>query len=262
MTIFQAIVLGIIQGLTEFLPVSSSGHLAIAEQLFGLHTGSDLGFEIAVHGGTFLTVLIYFRKELLALISGLIKREKAAVNWTIYLIVGTIPAALIGIPFKDSIAAIFNYPMLIGIAWCVMAAVLFLAELTAQASVRASRMGISRALVIGAAQAVALIPGISRSGSTIAAGLFTGLKKKSSVTFAFLLSIPAVGGALLLSVKDWVEGKAPFGIEHLIGAIAAALSGYFAVAVMMRVVKSGKLVWFAVYLATIGVATLIFARFL
>jgi len=257
LTLFESIILGIIQGLTEFLPVSSSGHLAIAGHLFGIQTEGDLGFEIAVHGGTLLTVLIFFRAKLLEIARGMLTGDKSALRWGLFLVVATIPAALIGIPFKDTIAGLFNNPVGIGFAWIVMSVVLIFSERLSRPIYSVGQIGIGKVLLIGTAQAIALLPGISRSGSTISAGLLVGLKKKDAVEFAFLLSIPAVGGAILLQSVDWLSGSAVFEMTYLAGGISAGLSGYFAVAVMMRVVNSGKLVWFGIYCALIGVATLV-----
>ncbi len=257
MTPIQGAVMGVVQGLTEFLPVSSSGHLAAARHFLHAGLAQDLGFEVAVHMGTLLAVLIFFHRKIIEIFTGAFQGRKDGWCWIMYIIVGTIPAGVVGLMYKDSIENLFNNLHLVGLAWIFTAAMLFLCERFARPSISAARMGWLRALIIGVCQAVAIIPGVSRSGSTISAGMAVGVNKDEVVDFSFILSLPAVGGATLLTVKDWVEGSAAFGMAHVLGGLTAGVSGYIAIAVMLRAVAKGRMVWFAWYCAVIGVLTVL-----
>lgn len=249
--------MGIVQGLTEFLPVSSSGHLALFRQLLGAGAATDIGFEVAVHAGTLLSVLIFFRKKILLIlreaVSGL--GDGRRLIW--YIFIGTIPAGVIGLLVKDRIELLINNTALVGLALCLTAVILFVGERYAREIVSAGKMGVGRSIMIGIAQAVAIIPGISRSGATIAVAMLTGVKKSTAVDYVFLLSLPAVGGATLLTAMDWVGGSLTIGTEHLAGAITAAVSGYLAIAIILRIVASGKLYWFAIYCLIVGILVIV-----
>ncbi|MFC2150534.1 undecaprenyl-diphosphate phosphatase [Calditrichota bacterium] len=256
MTPIQAGLMGIVQGLTEFLPISSSGHLALSRHLLNVAMAEDISFEVAVHAGTLIAVLIYFRLRIVELVRDTFKGDKNGWRYIGYLFIGTIPAAAIGLPLEDHITVIFNSLTWVGIAWIVTAIILFTGEWLAKGKLSDREMGWLRAVGIGFAQALALIPGISRSGSTIAMGLMLKLDRRSAVDFAFLLSLPAVGGATILTIPDWVSGNVGFGIEHIIGGLAAAISGYFAIAWMIRVVAGAKLRWFALYCLILGILSI------
>ena len=248
--------MGVVQGLTEFLPVSSSGHLALARHLLGAGIAEDVGFEVAVHTGTLIAVLIYYRKRIISIFTETFSGGEGR-RWLIWLVVGTIPAGIAGLAVKDSVAVLFNDLALVGAAWLFTAALLLTAELFSRVSVPADRMGLARALCIGVAQAVALVPGISRSGATISAGLLSGVQRRGSVEFAFILSLPSVGGATLLTLPEWLNGAAAFGAAHIAGAVAAGVSGYLAIALMLRVVTGGRLGWFALYCGVLGLGVLL-----
>lgn len=250
--------MGVVQGLTEFLPVSSSGHLAAARHILNVGLAEDVGFEVAVHVGTLITVLIFFRERIIRIFKESISGEGDGRRWVGYVILGTIPAGVIGLSLEDKIEILFNNMTLVGIAWLFTASFLFISERFARENTSAGKMGYGRAFMIGCAQALAIIPGVSRSGSTIAAGLLAGVDKKSIVDFVFILSLPAVGGAALLTVKDWAAGDLSFGLAHLAGGLAAGISGYAAIVLLLKTVSSGKLSWFAVYCAIAGILALIF----
>ena len=256
MTITQAVIMGVLQGLTEFLPVSSSGHLALSRELLGAGPAEDVGFEVAVHAGTLLAVLIYYKTRIVTIFTESWRGDGDGRRWLIWLVVGTIPAGIIGILAKDHVAILFNDITLVGIAWLFTALLLFLSERLFHEKTDAGNMGIWRAIAIGFAQAAALIPGISRSGATIGTGLLTGVNRKSAVDFAFILSLPSVGGATLLTIPDWIDQSVGLGPEHLIGALAALVSGYLTITLMLRIVAGGKLHWFAAYCAILGVVAL------
>lgn len=261
MTIIQGALMGIVQGLTEFLPVSSSGHLALARHILGAGEAQDVAFEVAVHAGTLVAVVIFFWGRILDLLSDAARGKGEGRRWLLYVVIATIPAGVVGLTIKDSVEALFNNIALVGAAWIFTAIVLLAAERWATSRVEAGVMGVWRALAIGVAQAVAILPGVSRSGSTISAGLLVGVERKQSVGFSFILSLPVVAGAIVLTLKDWEEGAVTLGMPHLVGALTALISGYLAIALMLRVVEARKMKWFAYYCLILGVVTLWYSIF-
>jgi undecaprenyl-diphosphatase len=260
-TLIQGIWMGIVQGLTEFLPISSSGHLALARELLGAGPAEDVGFEVAVHAGTLLAVLIYYRAKILDIISGCFSGSRDGQRWFLYLVIGTIPAGVAGFLIRDYVAMLFNSVTLVGVAWLFTAVLLFFSEKFASEKVSVVEMGFWRSLIIGVGQAVALIPGVSRSGATLGVGLLAGVKREAALEFAFILSLPSVGGAILLTIPDWIDGKTGFSMAHVAGSLAAFISGYLAIAWMLRIVRGGKLVWFAAYCAILGLLTIVLSSF-
>jgi len=265
MSIFQALILGLIQGLTEFLPVSSSGHLALAERLFGL-SGDNLRFEVFVHLGTLLAVLVFFRLKVWKLIKSVFKgRMYYQKGWhftddnlrlSLLLILATIPAAFIGYKFDDVIEQAFKSPIAVSAFLLVTGTILFLTRLVKS---HEEKINWWRALVIGLAQAVAILPGVSRSGSTIASGIFTRMKQEKAAEFSFLLSIPIILGAGVVKLKDMLETGLPSSelAMIMVGSVAAALSGYWAIKVTLHLVKKGRLEYFAYYCWAVGLAGLV-----
>jgi undecaprenyl-diphosphatase len=247
--------MGVVQGLTEFLPVSSSGHLALARRLLHAGLAQDLGMEIAVHAGTLVACLIYYRVRILKIFTQTLRNEEEGRKWLLWLVIATIPAGVAGLLLKDKVPGMFNSMTRIGVGFLITAAILFFSERVVVGRIAAGDMGFWRALVIGIGQAVAIEPSISRSGTTISAALFTGVEKRSATDFAFILSLPSVGGATLLIVKEWVEGNAAFGIPHIVGALAAGVLGYLTIGFMIRVVAGGKLRWFALYCVAVGIVS-------
>lgn len=258
MSLFESIALGLVQGLTEFLPVSSSGHLVIFERLFGVES-SYLVFEVLVHFGTLLAVVFYFRKKLLIILksvllgSGGSETERTpGRRYFWFLLLGTIPAALAGLFLEDYIELAFASPRWASGMLLVTAAILLATRLSPQ---RDRSLNSGRTILIGFAQALAIMPGISRSGSTISAGMFAGLEKSEAAEFSFLLSIPAILGATVLKMPDFVSGARDFDlmINYLAGAITAAVVGYLAIACLMAVIRKGRFFWFGIYCAAVGV---------
>jgi len=253
MTIWQATLLGIVQGLTEFLPVSSSGHLVLVEHWLGLPT-DILVFDVAVHAGTLVAVLVYFRRQVSALCLGVLGRQRRGMSASearrllLYLVVGSIPAAVVGFLFKRQIEAIFAAPRL-GAALLMVTGVWLLAMRMLPTG--GKEVNGARAWWIGCAQAVAILPGVSRSGSTIATACMLGVVPTRAAEFSFLLSIPAVAGAALLALKDaWGTGSV--GPAHLIGVVVAAITGFAALHVVFAVIARGRFVWFGVYCLLVG----------
>jgi len=254
---FEALVLGLIQGLTEFLPVSSSGHLEITKSLFGINPEASFYFTIAVHGATVLSTLFVFWQEILKLISGSLKfRMNEETSYILKILLSMIPVGIAGILLKDPIEKLFNGNLVfIGLMLLVTALVLAAAHFMKK---RERSIGYWDALIIGIAQAIAVIPGISRSGSTIATGLIIGNKKEEIARFSFIMVLLPVIGANLLEIVSGEAnaGGTSFGII-LIGFVSAFVSGYFACRWMIALVKKSKLIWFSVYCALIGILSII-----
>jgi len=202
-TAWEALVLGVVQGATEFLPVSSSGHLVIAQALLGLTLPGVL-FEVAVHVATLVSILLVYRERITGLVAGALERDPEAVRYVLLVVVATIPAALVGLTAKDAIEALFESPVVPGVALLVTGTFLWT---TRRAVARATleRPGWIAALLIGAAQAFALVPGISRSGATVVAALWLGVKGREAAAFSFLMAVPAIAGAAVCATR--LSGK-------------------------------------------------------
>lgn len=244
MTLFEALLLGIIQGITEFLPISSDGHLVLAEAFFGLQFETLKGFDVVLHAGTLLAMVIYFRTDLIKLFT----QNRRLLG---YIILGTIPAVIAGLTLEDWIDATFRDTRMVLWMLLIMAAWYLIAEEVARRKFRPSpKFTLANTFIIGLAQATALIQGISRSGSTIATGLLFGLKREDVARFSFLLGMPAIAGAVVL--KGWHITQ---GVEVLpqtsavvVGFFASLIAGYLAVAFLMKFLKTHTLRGFAVYL--------------
>ena len=265
MNLIESIILGLVQGLTEFLPISSSGHLVIGETLFGIN-GDDLVFEVLVHFGTMVAVIIYFRARLLAIVKSVVTYpsskaksddDKTNLRMALYLIIGTIPAAIIGLLLKDSIATAFASPKWASGMLLITALILIS---TKWAPNKDGKVNLWRAIIIGCSQALAIMPGISRSGSTIACGMFSGLKKSEAAEFSFLLSLPAIAGATLLQIPDFIKSldNVSLVLNYLAGAIVAGIVGYISIAYLLALIKKGKFFYFGIYCAIVGVLGILF----
>jgi undecaprenyl-diphosphatase len=259
MNIFEAIILGLIQGLTEYLPVSSSGHLEIGHVLFGVAEGDNLIFDILVHGATVLSTLVIFRKEIIELFAGLFMFK-----WneqTIYiskLLVSAIPVAIAGVFFEDQVEALFSGNLLfIGSMLLVTAGLLTFAHFS---KARTRKITFLDSLIIGTAQVLAIIPGISRSGATIATGMIIGNNKANLAKFSFLMVIiPILGANFLEIISGDMTVNSSIGTLPLIaGFLAAFVAGLLACRWMVNIVRKGKIIYFAVYCVIIG-AIAIFA---
>lgn len=263
MGVLQAILLGLLQGATEFLPVSSSGHLVLAEQLLNVRT-DDIVFDVFVHFGTFVAVVVYFRREIRDIILGLWRwirrtenpnREEASLAG--YIAIGTIPAVVIGLAFRGYIESAFKNPIFAS-AMLICTGLILLSTrfaVTHDKSVRARS-----SFLIGCAQALAMLPGISRSGSTISAGLFLGVAKEKAATFSFLLALPAIFGATLLELKEVLDTGvgASMLFTYLLGTVAAALFGYLCIGLLLGIIRKGKFDYFGYYCLAVGFFGLIY----
>jgi len=257
MTIIQAVIMGVIQGLTEFLPVSSSGHLVIGEELLGLRT-PGVTFEIWLHLGTLLAVLIYFRSRIIGLIQSLWRgREGSAERTTVWaLIIGTLPAVVVGFTLKSAIETAFSSPRFSAAMLIVTGFILFSTLLAKNRGYLVSPL---RGLIIGIAQAVAILPGISRSGSTISAAMVIGVDPPKAAEFSFLLSIPAIAGAFLLDALSAKEGLLPAGNAggYLIGTAVSFLFGLLAIHYLLKIIRRGSFYLFGVYCLVVGIIALV-----
>ncbi len=276
MSWIQALILGIIQGLTEYLPVSSSGHLTIGQYLFGINGENAMDFEIIVHVATVLSTCVILWSEIVWLFKDLFKwKWNDGTKYIVNILISMIPVGIVGVFFKDKIDALFNYDQLaaqygngllvVGICLLVTA-LLLLFSYFAKPRQR-EHISPFHAFVIGIAQALATLPGLSRSGSTIATGLLLGNKKERLAQFSFLMVIPPILGEALLDAKDLFLPSADASaaaataatptLSLIIGFVAAFITGCFACKWMINLVKKGKLVWFALYCGIIGILALV-----
>ena len=262
MSWFEALILGLIQGLTEYLPVSSSGHLAIGQALFGMNDGADnLMFTVAVHVATVLSTIVILWSEIDWILKGLFKCElNAETKYVLNIIVSMIPVGIVGLFFKDQVEEIFGSGLLV-VGFCLLITSALLVFSYYAKPRQKEHISWKDALIIGIAQAIAVLPGVSRSGSTIATGLMLGDKKESLAQFSFLMVIPPILGEALLDVLKMLKGEDVMGgIETLplvIGFLAAFLSGCVACKWMINIVKKGKLIYFGIYCAVVGAVTII-----
>jgi undecaprenyl-diphosphatase len=269
-TILQAIILGIVQGLTEFLPISSSGHLIIVPWLFNWHfllNNPDLNktFDVALHLGTFFAVLVYFWREVLRLIAAWLRSmtrrsladPEAKLAWL--LIVSTIPAAVVGVALESFIEDKLGKPWIIAIMMIVFAGVMYLIDHIAKLDRDLESLTWLDAILIGAAQALALCPGVSRSGITMMTGLVLRLDRESAARYSFLLSIPVIGGAAAYKALEVAKGGLPAGTAtpFAVGIVSAALSGMAAIWFVLAYLKRHNFNLFVVYRIVVGVAILI-----
>lgn len=254
MELIKAILLGIIQGQTEFLPISSSGHLVIGSALLQFDD-PGIAFEVFLHLGTLLSVVIVFRHELANMVRALITPPSVRRNdpklqqsflWIFYVVLATLPAVVVGLWLKDSIDKIFDNIL---ITFAMLAITGTMMVVTGKISDRKKEVNSPRSLLIGVAQACAIMPGLSRSGSTIFTGMLLGVNKEVAARFSFIMSIPAILGAAVLKVGDLLDA-APSGAQignMLAGTAASAVSGYFAIVFLLAIVRRGKLQWFGYY---------------
>lgn len=266
----QAFVLGIVQGLTEFLPVSSSGHLVLGQHFFGL-TEPELLFDISLHIGTLLAILVVFYKDILAIVSALVRLPQlsaAAGGWrpvvaqneqvrtALLIVAGSVPTAVLGLGFHRAADRIFASVSIVGVMLLVTGALLWATRTRASGSRTVSEMTVKAALVIGLMQGLAILPGISRAGATISAALFLGVDRATAGRFSFLLSLPAIVGALLLEISGGVTSSASVPVL-LLGGTVAAVTGWIALVLLLRIVKNGHLHRFAPYCWALGAAVLV-----
>lgn len=268
MTFIQAIILGIIQGLTEFLPISSSGHLVLFPYLtnWKLDESQAFVFDVLVQLGTLVAVIFYFRKDILAIIkafiAGIVKRQPfqeadSRAGWMILL--ATIPAGLVGVLLKDQVEEAFSNPLLVAGMLLVTAILMLLAETFGKKTRGGEDLNYKDALIMGIFQAFAVLPGISRSGATISGGLFRQLDRKSAARFSFLMSIPIMVAAGLLAGIDLLQlsNLASFLPVMIIGFVVSGIVGYFAIAWLMKFLTKQPLYYFSIYCTALSLLVFI-----
>jgi len=266
MELYQGIILGIIQGLTEFLPVSSSGHLVLGQIFFGI-TQSQLTFDISVHMGTLLAVLVIYSSDILAMISSVFRffskavllkpvsylvNEDKNLHLAGLIIIGSVPTAIIGLVLKQFEHVLFTSQVLVGAMLILTGTILWVSRNYYFSENKTSSFGIKNAVFIGVSQGLAVIPGISRSGTTIAVGMFLGLDRHTAAKFSFLLSIPAILGAQILSVKDMIDSGLTIDSITIYATIASFITGLIALKILLTLVHSGRFHLFAPYCWLVG----------
>lgn len=268
---FEAVILGLIQGLTEFLPVSSSGHLEIGKVMLGVEATEDLMFTTMVHAATVLSTIVVFRKQIFGLLKGFFKfKYNDETDYLFKIAVSIIPIMIVGLFFKDQVEAIFGSIKVVGCALLLTSALLFFSDLAskrdkasnADASKPEVRNGISywQAFVVGLSQALAVIPGLSRSGTTISTGLICGIRRDVMAQFSFLMVlIPILGETFLELVGGEFVNTSVGSLSLALGFVSAFLSGLFACKVMIALVKKARLSWFAIYCLIASACIFIFA---
>lgn len=253
MELVKAIVLGVIQGLTEFLPISSSGHLVIGSKLLNFEQ-QGVVFDVFLHLGTLLAVVLVFRKEIKAMVLAPFQHflgrgdaeSRRHLLWDLYVVVGTLPAVIVGLFFKESIESLFTSLYVVFSMLLVTAAIMIV---TPHLRERKVALNVPRSFLIGCAQACAILPGLSRSGSTIFAGMAMGLNRELVARFSFIMSIPAILGAVVLQLPELLDS--PPSTDSLVnlvaGTVMAALSGYFAIVLLLDIVRRNRLQYFGYY---------------
>ncbi|MEN0046743.1 MAG: undecaprenyl-diphosphate phosphatase [Bacteroidota bacterium] len=264
--ILRAIIIGIIQGLTEFLPVSSSGHIEIGQALLNLdYAEYEDQFSVVLHAATALSTIVIFRKDILNIIRGLFSmsiKDYFSLNFNedwlfaFKIVLSMIPAAIVGLVFEEQLEALFNGKiLLVGLMLLITGALLFLAD---RAKKTDKKVSFSNALLIGIAQAVAILPGISRSGATISTSVLLGIDRERAARFSFLMVVPLILGKM---AKDLLDGKMDYSnelaIPFLAAFFAAFLTGLFACQWMIRLVKSSKLTYFSIYCFVVGIIAIV-----
>jgi undecaprenyl-diphosphatase len=275
MTLLDAFILGVVQALTEFLPVSSSGHLVLAQKLFGMNTQCDATFEVILHLGTLLSVCFYFRKQIFDLVLGFgLEASDERQAWQMkmrFLILGTLPAGIIGILFKDQIESLFGNPKIVAVCLIITGLIVFSTTLKKETQTQQSITLINdhqiapmhlqpwSGLWVGLAQAFAILPGISRSGSTIAMALLLKIPRKPAAELSFMLSIPVVGGAGLLKVLDLMKDETPIQwLPVFIGFSTSLILGYLVLKMMLTWLEKPSFSWLGIYCMIAGALALLF----
>lgn len=252
MSVFQAILLGIIQGLTEFLPISSSGHLEIGHAVLNIHDQNNLLFILTVHLATVLSTIVVFRNDIGELLKDLFKFEwNTSTKYISMILLSTLPIIIVGVFFKTQIESFFTGNLFF--VGCMLLVTACLLTLTVYVKKSDKKVNYPKALIIGIAQMFAVLPGISRSGATIATGLLLGIKKEEVARFSFLMVlIPIIGAAFLDVISGDITAESVNLVNLAIGFVAAFVTGVLACSWMIKIVKRGKLIYFAIYCALIG----------
>lgn len=270
MSLLDAVLLGIIQGLTEFLPISSSGHLVLGQELLNIAHQSDIAFEVFVHFGTLLSVVFMFWKDIklivISFFGGIIKpsaikhlyKNDDYFRLAIFIIIGCIPAGLVGVFFEKEIGLLFNDPKFVSVMLLITGLILFLTKFSNPKE--GSSVSFASAIVIGIAQAIAILPGISRSGITISSAIYLGVSRENAAKFSFLLALPVIFGATILKANEVLQS--PISNQELlvyfVGTVVAAISGYASIRVVLGLLKKKRFSWFSYYCFIVGILGILF----
>jgi undecaprenyl-diphosphatase len=261
MTIIEAIILGIIQGLTEFLPVSSSGHIVIGSELLGLSGEENLSFAIVVHAATVMSTIVVLWSEIWKLLQGTFKfRWNEETQYIAKILLSMIPVLIVGLFFKEFVEKIFGSGLLL-VGCCLLFTAILLAFAYFAKARQKEKIGWRDAFLVGLAQAIAILPGLSRSGATISTGILLGNNKENIAKFSFLMVLIPILGEALLDMKGFLSAGSDAVLSPVVllsGFLAAFITGCFACKWMINLVKKGKLVWFAIYCAIIGTVSILF----
>ncbi len=265
MSVLEAIILGLVQGLTEFLPVSSSGHLVLSQKLLGVDD-QGVTFEVMVHFGTLLSVVIYFWKQLWNMLLSILPpfREDLAKErkMIVYLAIASIPAAIVGFsPLKDVFEGTYEKPAIVGLLLMLTGGILFLPRLIAKRQKEPSDVNAKSAIFMGIGQAFAILPGISRSGSTIVSGMLSGAKSSAAAEFSFLMAIPAIAAAAVLELRH-LPNESELFTNYLVGAGVAFVSGLIAIYTVLAAIRRGKFEYFGIYCLIAGLAAFLYFQFI
>lgn len=258
MNTWEALVLGVVQGATEFLPVSSSGHLVITQVILGIEIPGVL-FEVAVHVATLLSILLVYRQRVTTLAGGVVERDPDAIRYVLLIVVATIPAGLLGVFGQEFIEGLFNSPVTPGIALLVTGSFLWTTRRALGRAVH-EQPGWVAAVLIGMAQACALVPGISRSGATVVAALWLGIHAREAAAFSFLMAVPAIAGAAVLQIPDLGGGLGLPVIPLLVGSAAAAVTGVLAIRTFVALLARESFHFFAPYCWAVGAGFLVYLQ--
>ncbi|MGV8086559.1 MAG: undecaprenyl-diphosphate phosphatase, partial [Candidatus Woesearchaeota archaeon] len=254
MDIFQAIILGIVQGVTEWLPISSKSHLIIVQQLFGLVQPAI--FDLILHIGSLIVILVVFWKDIFKLIKGVINRDKNSIKYVLFLMIASIPIAIIGFIFSDFIKSTLSNMYVLGFGFLFTALILLLSKYPI-IKPKNPKLKLWNIIVIGIFQVAALFPGVSRSGTTISTGMIVGVNKKDVAKFSFLMFIPAILGATLLEISEIGSIDNIFAL--IIGTIVAMITGYITLKLLMNIIEKNKFWYFSIYCFILGIIVLLFA---
>lgn len=256
MQTLYAIILGMIQGITEFLPISSSGHLVLFQYFFGSPTtGNDISLEIVLHFGTLLAIVVFFRYDIMDLLVSVFHWKKTLDNQRhtrnrmiiVYLIISTFFTGIIYLLLGNKIEAAFSKPLIVAIMLSVTGLIVFLSDFVKRTETPVSSMGFGRSIIIGLGQGISMMPGISRSGTTIATALYCGVRRADAARYSFLLSIPAILAANISEIKILTQLQPSMLLSYFFGALAAFISGYMVIGIMLRLIRDCHLKYFAFY---------------
>ena len=251
MDIFQALILGVVQGITEWLPVSSSGHLVLLQQLFSL--GGSVAFDVLLHAATLIVILVVFWEDIVAILKSLINiRWDDNTKLFFFIVLASIPTAIIGLAFNDFLKGLFTNMLLLGVFFIINGIILFLTKFAKEK--QGKKLNWWQSILIGIAQGISIIPSISRSGATVSTGLFLGIKKEKLIKFSFLMAIPAIIGAFVMESKDLVFENP---LALIIGSLAALIIGYFSLKLIIKIIEKGKWHYFAYYCLVLGIVILV-----